>query len=158
MKWDGKERRKTQPLSLTLDIGENFSKLLTGLIVKPGTGNTEVLAAVNNLTKLVKEIHMALKDDVKALTDQIGSIEEGNQKTAEAVQLIADDVTALKKEIADANEKSNVDLSPLVQRAANIAASSNAVSSKLREIAGPNAGSDLEAPPPPGGETGGTEG
>jgi hypothetical protein len=85
---------------------------------------------------------MGLKEDHAELQGKMGNIEE-------AAQLIADDVTALKDELKEANERANIDLTPLVARADNIAA-------RLSGIAGPNAGSDPAASPTGEGEgTGG---
>lgn len=98
---------------------------------------------------------MGLADDVKTLTDRIGTIEENTANLGQATQLIGDDVLALKRELEEANAKSNIDLSPLIARAGNIGNALGDVNTKLREIAGPNAGSDPSAPPSTG-ENGGT--
>ena len=96
---------------------------------------------------------MSLKDDVQTLTDKVGNIEENTAQLGESTQLIADDVAALKQELIVANEKSNVDLSPLIERAGKIATSIGDVNTRLRDVAGPVAGSDPAAQPPDGGGT-----
>lgn len=77
---------------------------------------------------------MGLKEDNEALSERFGRVET-------AVDLIAADVAALKTELEDANERANIDLSPLIARAEGIEA-------RLTGIAGPNAGSDPTTPPP----------
>lgn len=77
---------------------------------------------------------MGLKEDHEALQGKMDNIEKG-------VDLVAKDVTALKDEIKAANEKANVDLSPLVARA-------EAIEARLGVIAGPNVGSDPDDNPP----------
>lgn len=128
----------TERLIIELPKGSNLDEVLRLIAAGPKVGNNaEVLTAINNLTTLVKEIQktMATQEDVKRLEGKIGNIEE-------AAQLIADDVTALKNEIKAANERANIDLTPLETRADNIAA-------RLKGIAGPNAGTDPDNPPPP---------
>ena len=98
---------------------------------------------------------MALTDDVKALTDTIGTIEQNTTALGEATQLIGDDVAALKRELEEANAKTNLDLSPLIQRAASIGSALGDVNTRLRDIAGPAAGSDPATTQPGPGETGG---
>lgn len=151
-------RREPPTTKLILEIpeGTNLDALLGGLIgainrhadaIAPpdtslaealrrdgGNNNAEVLTAINNLTDLVKENFMGLKEDNEILNERMGRVET-------AVDLIAADVTALKTEIEQANERANIDLSPLIARAEGIEA-------RLTGIAGPNAGSDTAAPPP----------
>lgn len=107
-----------------------------------GGDNSQVLTAINNLTNLTREIFMGLKEDFETLKSKFDSLDS-------ATQAVADDIAALKSEIKEANDRANIDLSPLVERANNIEA-------RLRGAAGPNAGSDPEAPT--GGETNPTEG
>lgn len=133
-----KPAEPTERLIIELPKGSNLDEVLRLIAAGPKVGNNaEVLTAINNLTTLVKEIQktMATQEDVKRLEGKIGNIEE-------AAQLIADDVTALKNEIKAANERANIDLTPLETRADNIAA-------RLKGIAGPNAGTDPDNPPPP---------
>ena len=95
---------------------------------------------------------MAITDQVKELTDTIGSIEENTANLGQATQLIGDDVAALKRELEEANAKTNLDLSPLIQRAGNIASAIGDVNTRLQDIAGPKAGSDtVDTTPPEGG-------
>lgn len=139
-----KPAEPTERLIIELPKGSNLDEVLRLIAAGPKVGNnTEVLTAINNLTTLVKEIQktMATQEDIKRLEGKIGNIEE-------AAQLIADDVTALKNEIKEANERANIDLSPLETRADNIAA-------RLKGIAGPKAGTDPDAQPVEGGGTGG---
>lgn len=103
--------------------------------------NSAVLTAINNLTNFVKENLMTLKDDFATLQGKFDTMES-------AVTAVAEDIAALKNEIKEANDRANIDLSPLVARAEGIEAG-------LRAAAGSQAGSDPDAPPPGGGETGG---
>lgn len=124
-------------LVLEVPLSGNLDKVLRLLVdaLKSGGGNnSEVLTAINNLTNLVKEKFMGLKEDNEALNERFGRVET-------AVDLIAADVTALKTELQEANERANIDLSPLIARAEGIEA-------RLTGIAGPNAGSDPTEPPP----------
>ena len=135
-----------EPKSPTLEIvvreGSTADKRLKELIASIGGltngGSNEVLTAIGNLTNLVKEKFMGLKEDNDALTERMGQVES-------AVELVAADVSALKDELKAANERSNIDLTPLIARAEGIAA-------RLTGIAGQNAGSDPEAPPEPPAE------
>lgn len=87
-------------------------------------------------TKRLRRIEktMATQDDVKRL-------EAAQAKTQEAVQLVADDTAALKEELKKANENTSIDLSGAI-------ATAEGMEARLRAIAGPNAGSDPEAPAP----------
>nr|AUN37457.1 hypothetical protein [uncultured bacterium] len=110
------------------------------------------------LIKLVKEIrhHMATQQDVDTLSQRMSDIEQSTTKLGSAVKTSGEDVAALKKEIADLNARSNVDLSPLIARAENISAGLNSLGDQLLSVAGPNAGSDPgDNPPstPAGGST-----
>jgi len=88
---------------------------------------------------------MATQEDVKTLTDKIGTIEENTSALVEANQLIADDVAALKRELEEANAKTQLDLTPLIERASNIGTALGDINTKLRNVAGPVAGSDPAA-------------
>lgn len=89
---------------------------------------------VFDLNRKVDEALMGLKEDHQALTERFDKLDE-------ATQLVADDIAALKQEIAEANERANIDLSPLVSRA-------NDIEARLRGSAGSQAGSDPDAPTP----------
>ena len=144
----------TERLILEVPKGGNLDEVLRAFAsaLNNGSTNAAVLTAINNLTSFVKENLMSLKDDVKALTDTIGTIEENTAALGQATELIGADIEAFKRELTEVNERSNVDLLPLIQRAGNIGSAIGAVNIKLREVAGPNAGSDPQAPT--GGETG----
>lgn len=103
-------------------------KLIAAIGSGGNTDNSQVLQAINELTILVKEQHMALKDDFETLNGKFDALDS-------ATQAVADDIAALKTEIKEANERANIDLSPLVARAEGI-------EGRLRGAAGPNAGSD----------------
>lgn len=140
-KWSGKDRRQpaepTDRLILEVPQGGNLDKVLRLFIdalKAGGNDSSAVVAAINNLTNLVKEKFMGLKEDNEALNERFGRVET-------AVDLIAADVSALKAELEEANERANIDLSPLITRAEGIEA-------RLTGIAGPNAGSDPATPPP----------
>lgn len=98
-----------------------------------GGNNSDVLTAINNLTILVKEKFMGLKEDFQTLQGKFDGLES-------ASLAVADDIAALKNEISEANDRANIDLSPLMARADKIEAG-------LRSAAGPQAGSDPAAPP-----------
>lgn len=98
-----------------------------------GGDNSQVLAAINNLTNLVEEKFMGLKEDFEALSGKFDGLES-------ATLAVADDIAALKNEISEANDRANIDLSPLMARADNIEAG-------LRAAVGSQAGSDPAAPP-----------
>lgn len=95
--------------------------------------NSQVLLAINGLTKSIEEKFMGLKEDFGTLTSKFDGLES-------ATLAVADDIAALKQEIADANERANIDLSPLMARADNIEAG-------LRAAVGSQAGSDSTATP-----------
>ena len=76
---------------------------------------------------------MALQEDFQTLSGKFDAMDT-------AVQAVADDIAALKEEIREKNEQSNVDLSGLIARADGIEA-------RLRASAGSQAGSDPETPP-----------
>lgn len=94
----------------------------------------DVLTAINNLDRKVDEAVMGLKEDHQALTGRFDKLDE-------ATQLVADDIAALKREIAEANDRANIDLTPLMSRA-------DAIEARLRGSAGSQAGSDPETPAP----------
>lgn len=102
-------------------------------LIAGGSNSPEALTAINNLTNLVKEIEMGLKEDFQTLTERFDRLDE-------AALAVADDIAALKNEIKEANDRANIDLTPLVTRAEGI-------ESRMRASAGPNAGSDPDAPP-----------
>lgn len=109
---------------------DGFATLATG----GGNGdNSQVLTAINNLTKVTEEKFMGLKEDFGTLTGKFDGLEA-------ATLAVADDIAALKQEISDANERANIDLSPLMARADNIEAG-------LRAAVGSQAGSDPAATP-----------
>ena len=81
---------------------------------------------------------MGLKEDLDALNGRFDRMES-------AVDAAAADITALKDELKEANERANIDLAPLIARAEGI-------ESRLLGAAGPNAGSDPEPTPEPAPE------
>lgn len=133
-----RDRLKTERTVHEVEPESNLDTLIRDLITAlanndPGD-NSQVLMAINNLTKLTKESFMGLKEDNETLNERMGRVET-------AVDLIAADVSALKTELEQANERANIDLSPLIARAEGIEA-------RLTGIAGPNAGTDPTEPPP----------
>lgn len=75
----------------------------------------------------IRSLRMGIQEDFATLNEKFAGMEA-------AQQLVADDIAALKAEIIALNQASNVDLSPLIQRAENIEAA-------LRAAAGSSAGS-----------------
>lgn len=71
---------------------------------------------------------MGLREDFEALTAKFDGLES-------AVTAVAEDIAALKDEITEANERANIDLSPLIARAEGIEAG-------LRAAVGSGPGSD----------------
>lgn len=90
---------------------------------------------INNLNRKVEEGLMGLKEDSNTLNDRL-------DRAARAVETIAADVTALKDELKELNENTSIDLGPAIAKAEGIEA-------RLLGIAGPNIGSDPEAPVEP---------
>lgn len=90
-----------------------------------------LLAALEFLRRIRRD--MATQADLEALSAKFDAMEE-------AVTVVADDIAALKQEIIELNENTNVDLTPLIARAEGIEA-------RLRAAAGSNPGSDDEPPP-----------
>lgn len=111
------------------DLGFINAKLdlIQGLIENEGP--------ITQLTRKVEEGLMALKDDFATLQGKFDTMET-------AVSAVAEDITALKNEIKDANDRANIDLSPLIARAENIEAG-------LRSAVGSQPGSDPDAVPEP---------
>lgn len=98
---------------------------------------------------------MALTDQVAELTEKINTIETNTTALGEATGLIGDDVAALKRELEEANAKTNLDLSPLIAKAGSIGSAIGDVNTRLRNIAGPVAGTDpTETQPGPDTGTG----
>lgn len=90
-----------------------------------------LLAALEILRRIRRD--MATQADLDRLNQKVDGIESG-------VNLVADDVAALKLEIIALNENTNVDLGPAIARLESMEA-------RLRAIAGSNPGSDDEEPP-----------
>lgn len=122
----------TERLILEVPEGGNLDKVLR-LFAGALQSNTQVLTAMNNLTSLVKEKFMGLKEDNELLNQKLDDVDT-------ATNAIAADVTALKEELKILNENTNVNLGPAIAKAESIAA-------RLTGIAGPNPGSDPENPP-----------
>ena len=76
---------------------------------------------------------MATKQDLELLESKIGGLES-------KVDLTLADTTALKNELKALNENANIDLGPVIARVEKMEA-------RLSDNAGPNVGSDPEAPP-----------
>lgn len=76
----------------------------------------------------LEELIMGLREDFEALTAKFDGLES-------AVTAVAEDIAALKDEITEANERANIDLSPLIARAEGIEAG-------LRAAVGSGPGSD----------------
>lgn len=81
----------------------------------------------------MEKILMGVTEDLATLNAQFDGIES-------AVLVIADDIAAYVAEIREANERANIDLSPLIARAEGI-------ETRLRGVAGPNPGTDPVEPP-----------
>jgi hypothetical protein len=123
--------------------------LLIALLVQRRRAQRRNLQSLNQIERAT----MSLVDQVKDLTDKIGTIEENTANLGTATQLISEDVTALKRELEEANAKTNLDLAPLIARAGNIGTAIGEVNTLLRSVAGTQAGSD-PANPPGEGENG----
>jgi hypothetical protein len=109
------------------------------LLAQAGGGdNSQVLNAIDNLGRKVDEAVMALKDDVQTLQGKFDAMET-------AVTAVAEDIAALKNELKEANERANIDLTPLITRAENIEAG-------LRASVGAQPGSDPAPAPEPAPE------
>jgi hypothetical protein len=80
----------------------------------------------------IRRIVMSVTEDLATLTTKFDDMEA-------AVTLAVADIAAYIEELRAANEAANIDLSPLIARAENIAAG-------LRAAAGSNPGSDDEPP------------
>ena len=104
-----------------------------------GRRESETANAINNLataiyklatksTERMEKLIMGLKEDFDNLNTKFDGLES-------ASLAVADDIAALKREIVEANERANIDLSPLVARAEGIEAG-------LRAAAGSQPGSD----------------
>lgn len=94
--------------------------------------NTILLIAGLIQLRRIKE-EMATKEDVQKLETALSNVQT-------AAELIGQDVAALKEELKTANENSNADLTNAIGMAEGI-------ETRLKAIAGPNVGSDPEAPP-----------
>lgn len=92
MAWKGEDRRKPpvdsgNRLILEVPKGSNLDEVLR--LLAKGSDSKQVLEAINNLTNLVKEKFMGLKEDNDTLTSTMSEVEA-------AVDAIAADVSALK--------------------------------------------------------------
>lgn len=95
---------------------------------------TAILKIANKSNEKVEKLIMGLREDHDTLTAKFGELEL-------AAVAVADDIAALKRELEEANERANIDLSPFIARADNIQAG-------LRAAAGSQPGSDTVPAPP----------
>ena len=91
--------------------------------------DSSLRAEINDLKQRMEELFMGAKEDLDTLTGKFDSLES-------AVVAVADDIAALKAEIAAANANANIDLSLLIARADGIEAG-------LRAAVGAGPGSDV---------------
>lgn len=109
----------------------------------------DVFERLNCIEDKLTEGFMGLKEDYAALNDKFTGLEATTNTTADAVADVALDISALKAEIAEANERANIDLQPLIARAEGLEAKMVGLGETLRAAAGPVPGSDPAEPPPP---------
>lgn len=129
--------RDQQRLDIIHHLSDGTKRFLDRLADAFCPSDGTILNAINNLDRKVDERIMGLKEDFETLSGKFDSLDS-------ATQAVADDIAALKEEIKVANDRANIDLSPLVARA-------DSIETRLRGAAGPNAGSDPDAAPEPGG-------